>query len=270
MEGKFLEGKGTLITGGASGFGKAVGYAFAESGSDLVLVDINEELLDETSKDIEKKTNQKVIPIICDVSKSDQVEAMAKQAFQELDNVFILFNNAGVGYPYGLDLLRTKEKDWDRLLAINLKGQWLVSKFVCKKMKKQTFEPLIGKVIHTASIAGMKVDNKTPVYTITKVGIIAMVQMLAQSLAPKITVNSISPGYHVTGIYDNREDAMKMIMNDGHVKTPLNRMGTIQDVVNVMVFLASPLSDFITGHNFPIDGGIIEVGVPAYYLKSDI
>ncbi|MFX1401501.1 MAG: SDR family NAD(P)-dependent oxidoreductase [Promethearchaeota archaeon] len=221
-------------------------------------------------KVLKKKTNQKVIPIICDVSKSDQVEAMAKQAFQELENVFILFNNAGVGYPYGLDLLRTKEKDWDRLLAINLKGQWLVSKFVCKKMKKQTFEPLIGKVIHTASIAGMKVDNKTPVYTITKVGIIAMVQMLAQSLAPKITVNSISPGYHVTGIYDNREDAMKMIMNDGHVKTPLNRMGTIQDVVNVMVFLASPLSDFITGHNFPIDGGIIEVGVPAYYLKSDI
>ncbi|MFW9785366.1 MAG: SDR family NAD(P)-dependent oxidoreductase, partial [Candidatus Heimdallarchaeota archaeon] len=208
--------------------------------------------------------------IICDVSKSDQVEAMAKQAFQELDNVYILFNNAGVGYPYGLDLLRTKEKDWDRLLEVNLKGQWLVSKFVCKRMKKQTFKPFIGKVIHTASIAGMKVDNKTPVYSITKVGIIAMVQMLAQSLAPKITVNSISPGYHVTGIYDNREDAMKVIMDDGHVKTPLNRMGTIQDVVNVMIFLASPLSDFITGHNFPIDGGIIEVGVPAYYLKSEI
>ncbi|MFX1587790.1 MAG: SDR family NAD(P)-dependent oxidoreductase, partial [Promethearchaeota archaeon] len=210
----------------------------------------------------------KVIPIVCDVSKSDQVQAMAKQAFQELDNIFILFNNAGVGYPYGLDLLRTKEKDWDRIIDINLKGQWLVSKFVCKRMKKQTFEPLAGKVIHTASIAGMKVDNKTPVYTITKVGIISMVQMLAQSLAPKITVNSISPGYHVTGIYDNREDAMKMIMDDGNVITPLNRIGTVQDVVNVMLFLASNLSDFITGHNFPIDGGIVEVGVPAYYFKK--
>jgi len=270
LEGKFLEGKGAIITGGASGFGKGVAHAFAERGANLVLVDINKELLEETSKEIEKKANQNVIPIICDVSKSDQVEAMAKQAFQELDNVFVLFNNAGVGYPYGADLLRTKEKDWDRILDINLKGEWLVSKSVSKKMKKQTFEPIAGKIIHTASLAGMKVDNKTPVYTISKVGIIAMVQMLAQSLAPKITVNSISPGYHITGIYDNREDAVKMIMDDGHVKTPLNRLGTVEDVVNVLLFLASSLSDFITGHNFPIDGGIAEVGVPAYYFKSDI
>ncbi len=270
MEGKFLEGKGAIITGGASGFGKGVAHAFAERGADLALVDINKELLEETSKGIEKQTSKKVIPIICDVSKSDQVEAMAKQAFQELDNVFVLFNNAGVGYPYGADLLRTKENDWDRILNINLKGQWLVSKSASKKMKKQTFKPIAGKIIHTASIAGMKVDNKTPVYTISKVGIIAMVQMLAQSLAPKITVNSISPGYHITGIYDNREDAIKMIMDDGHVKTLLNRLGTVEDVVNVLLFLASNLSDFITGHNFPIDGGIAEVGVPAYYFKSDI
>ncbi len=270
MEGKFLEGKGAIITGGASGFGRGVAHALAERGANLALVDINKELLEETSKDIEKKTSQKVIPIICDVSKSDQVEAMAKQAFQELDNVFVLFNNAGVGYPYGADLLRTKEKDWDRILNINLKGQWLVSKFVSKRMKKQTFEPLAGKVIHTASVAGMKVDNKTPVYSISKVGIIAMVQMFAQSLAPKITVNSISPGYYITGIYDNREDAIKMIMDDGHVKTPLNRLGNIEDVVRVLLFLASHLSDFITGHNFPIDGGITEVGVPAHYFKSDI
>ena len=270
LDEEFLEGKGALITGGASGFGRSVAFAFAERGADIVLVDINEELLEESSKNIANKTGQKVVPIICDVSNSDQVEAMAKQAFQELDNVYILFNNAGVGYPYGADLLRTKEKDWDRILNINLKGQWLVSKFVSKRMKKQTFKPLIGKIIHTASIAGMKVDNKTPVYSISKVGIIAMVQMLAQSLAPTINVNSISPGYHVTGIYDNREDAVKVIMEDGHVKTPLNRLGRIEDVVNVLLFLASDLSDFITGHNFPIDGGIIEVGVPAYYFKSDI
>jgi len=167
---------------------------------------------------------------------------MAKQAFEELGNVYVLNNNAGVGDPYGPDLLRLKEKYWDRLLNINLKGQWLVSKFVCKRMKKQDFEPIAGKVIHTASIAGMKVDNK----------------------------NAISPGYHVTGIYNNSEEAMRMTMEDGHVKTPLNRLGTIEDVVNVSLFLASPLSDFITGHNIPVDGGIAEVGVPAWYIKSDV
>ncbi|MHA1413585.1 MAG: SDR family NAD(P)-dependent oxidoreductase, partial [Promethearchaeota archaeon] len=148
--------------------------------------------------------------------------------------------------------------------------QWLVSKFVCKRMKKQDFEPIAGKVIHTASIAGMKVDNKIPAYSIAKAGVIAMVKLLAQSLAPKITVNAISPGYHVTGIYNNSEEAMRMTMEDGHVKTPLNRLGTIEDVVNVSLFLASPLSDFITGHNIPVDGGIAEVGVPAWYIKSDV
>jgi NAD(P)-dependent dehydrogenase (short-subunit alcohol dehydrogenase family) len=267
---RFLEGKGALITGGASGFGRGFAFAYAKEGADIVLVDIKEELLEETSKQLKQITKKKVIPIICDVSKSDQVNEMAKQAFSELDNIFILNNNAGVGLTFGKDLLRIKEEQFDKTIAINLKGQWLVAKEVCKRMKKQTFEPLAGKVIHTASISGVRVDNGLPDYSISKVGIIAMVQLLAQSLAPKITVNAISPGYHITGIYDNREDIMKVTMDQGHVKTPLNRYGTIEDVVNVSLFLASPLSNFITGHNFVVDGGIAEVGVPAYYFKSDI
>lgn len=267
---KFLEGKGALITGGASGFGRGFAFAYASRGADLVLVDINEQLLEETSKKITEKTRRKVIPIVCDVSKSDQVEAMAKQAFNELDNIYILNNNAGVGDPYGPDLLRLKEKYWDRLFNINLKGQWLVSKSICKGMKKQEFNPISGKVIHTASISGIVVDNKIPAYSICKAGVIAMTKLLAQSLAPKITVNAISPGYHVTGIYNNSEEVMLMTMKDGNVKTPLNRLGTVEDIVNISVFLASPDSDFITGHNFPVDGGIAEVGVPAYYFKSDI
>ena len=267
---RFLEGKGALITGGASGFGRGFAFAYAKEGADIVLVDIKEELLEETSKQLKQITTKKVIPIICDVSKSDQVNEMAKQAFSELDNIFILNNNAGVGLTFGKDLLRIKEEQFDKTIAINLKGQWLVAKEVCKRMKKQTFEPLAGKVIHTASISGVRVDNGLPDYSISKVGIIAMVQLLAQSLAPKITVNAISPGYHITGIYDNREDIMKVTMDQGHVKTPLNRYGTIEDVVNVSLFLASPLSNFITGHNFVVDGGIAEVGVPAYYFKSDI
>ena len=108
------------------------------------------------------------------------------------------------------------------------------------------------------------------VYTLTKVGIIAMVKMLAQSLAPKVTVNAMSPGYHLTPIYFNKMELMKQIMDEGHVKTPLNRLGTVDDVVKLSLFLASPASDFITGHNFPVDGGVAEVGVPAYYFKSDV
>jgi len=134
----------------------------------------------------------------------------------------------------------------------------------------QKFEPLAGKMINTSSIAGMVPDAGLPVYSIAKAGIIAMVQIFAKTLAPKITVNSISPGFHATGVYKNDIELMKFTMRDGNVKTPLNRIGTVDDVVNLVLFLASSASDFITGHNFPIDGGIAEVGVPPYNLKVDI
>lgn len=267
---KFLEGKGALITGGASGFGKGFGFAYAKRGADVILVDINEEKLERTTAEIKKETGRTVIPIKCDVAESDQVQSMAKQAFSELDNIFILNNNAGIGVPYGPDLLRLKEKDWDMQFNINLRGQWLVSKYISKRMKKQTFEPLAGKIIHTASISGMIVDNKIPAYSLCKMGVIGMVKLLAQSLAPKITVNAISPGYHVTGVYNDSEEAMLMTMEDGHVKTPLSRLGTVDDIVQVSLFLASPLSNFITGANIPVDGGIAKAGVPAYYIKTDI
>ena len=125
-------------------------------------------------------------------------------------------------------------------------------------------------MIHTSSIAGMVADPAIPVYSIAKTAIIAMVQILAKTLAPKITVNSIAPGFHATGVYKNDEEVMKFTMKDGNVKTPLNRIGTVDDVVKVVSFLASPASNFITGHNFPVDGGIADVGVPPNYLKSDI
>ncbi len=267
---KFLEGRGALITGGASGFGRGVAYAFAERGADLVLVDIDEDLLEETCKKIEQKTKQKVVPIVCDVSKSDQVDSMAKQAFQELDNIYVLFNNAGLGTQFGRNILRIKEDDWDKTMNVNLKGQWLVARALCRKMKSQKLEPLAGKVICTASIAGVDVDPFIPAYSITKVGIIGLMQLLAKSLAPKVTANAISPGYHPTGVYLDSVDDMIITMKHGNVKTPLNRVGTVEDVVNLVLFLASPSSNFITGHNFVVDGGIAEVGVPPFLTKDNI
>ncbi|MBY8991335.1 MAG: SDR family oxidoreductase [Candidatus Lokiarchaeota archaeon] len=267
---RFLEGKGCLITGGASGFGRAVAYEFGKIGADLILVDINEELLYETSKNVEKETNQKVIPIVCDVSDAKQVKQMTEQSFTELDNVYILFNNAGTGTSYGVDILKIGEKAYDLTMNVNLKGQWLIDKFVCRKMNRQKFEPLKGKVIHTTSIAGNIVDPLLPVYSLSKIGVIGLTQLVAKSLAPYITSNAIAPGFHVTGIYGNREDIMIQTMKDANVKTPLNRIGMVQDVVDLMIFLASHRSNFITGHIFPIDGGIADVGVAPNTLKSDI
>jgi len=266
---RFLEGKGALITGAASGFGRGVGFEYAKRGADLVLVDINEELLEKTTSEIKKESSTRVIPIVCDVSDSSQVKEMAKQASKELENIYVLFNNAGIGVSYGRNILRVKEKDWDRIMNVNLKSQWLVGQALAKKMKKQKFEPIAGKIIHTASIAGMVVDPFLPSYSITKAGVIALMQLFAKTLAPKITVNSISPGFHATGIYMEDEETMTFTMKDGKVSTPLKRIGTVEDVVRLCSFLASPNSDFITGHNFPVDGGIAEVGVPAHTFEED-
>ena len=267
---KFLEGKGALITGGASGFGRGVAFEYAKKGADLVLVDITEELLEETAKKIEVETKQKVIPIVCDISQANQVKKMAKQAFDEIDNIYVLFNNAGICPGYGKNILAVGEKTWNITMDVNLKGQWLVSKFICRNMRRQPFEPLAGKVIHTSSDFGMAVETTVPVYSISKAAVIALMQVFAKELAPKIAVNSISPGYHATKFYGNNEDVMIQTMKIGNVKTPLNRVGTVEDIVNVALFLASPASNFITGHNFVVDGGIADVGVPANYLKTDI
>lgn len=270
MYGNFLEGKGALITGGASGFGRGVANAFAERGASLALIDINEELLDQTCKEIQGKYKTKVIPIVCDVSMSDQVESMAKQAYQELGNIFFLFNNAGIGTSYGRNICRIKEADWDKIMAVNLKGQWLVARSLWRKMKAQEFEneELSGKMVNTSSAAGLVVDPMLPAYSITKVGVIALTQLLAKTLAPNVTCNSIAPGFHVTGIYLNDEEVMRVTMRDGNLKIPRQRIGTIEDIVNMVLFLASPASNYITGHCFPVDGGTSEVGVPPYKLNE--
>ncbi len=253
---KFLEGKGALITGGASGFGRGAGYAFAERGADVVLVDINEELLFETSEKIKQKTGQKVIPIVCDISKSDQVEAMAKQAYKELDNVYVLFNNAGMGIAYGKNICRIREDQWDRIMEVNLKGQWLVAKSLWRKMKAQKFEPLSGKMICNASVAGLLLPPELPAYSITKIGVIALAKLLAKTLAPQITVNAVLPGFHVTGIYMNSEEAVQAVLDDQNIKIHLGRIGTADDVVDLVVYLASPASNYITGQCIPVGGGV--------------
>ncbi|MFW9827231.1 MAG: SDR family NAD(P)-dependent oxidoreductase [Candidatus Thorarchaeota archaeon] len=267
---KYLKGRGALITGGASGFGRSVAYAFSERGADLVLVDVNEELLEETSKEVEKSTGRKVVPIVCDVSDSKCVKQMVDQTFNELDNIYLLFNNAGIATTYGVDIIRVGEKAWDKTMNINLKGQWLVDKFVSRKMNRQKFEPLRGKIIHNSSHYGIVLSPFVPLYSISKAGIIALNKIVAKTLAPYITSNAIAPGFHVTGMYGHREDIMLQVMSDGEVKTPLNRIGTIEDVVNLVLFLSSERSDFITGHCFTVDGGITEAGIPSHKLEVEL
>jgi 3-oxoacyl-[acyl-carrier protein] reductase len=259
---KFLEGKGAVITGAASGFGRGDAIRFAELGANLVLADVNMEKLEETERLVKEKGAQVLIKQ-CDVTSWEEVRNLAKEAFATFDNIYILVNNAGVGLDFKT-ILAGSEDIWDKTFNINLKGQWLVAKAFYRKMKMQKFEPLAGKMINMASIAGVKIDPYIPIYSLSKMGVIGLTELLAAQLAPKITVNCVSPGYHVTGIYNWDEKIMVGTMEAGGVKTLLDRIGTIEDIVKVIEFLSSPASDFITGQNFVVDGGIVSGGVPSH------
>ena len=141
-------------------------------------------------------------------------------------------------------------------MAVNLKGQWLVAKALSRKMKVQKFKPLSGKIICCSSSSGLTLSPVIPAYSISKMGVIALAKLLAKTLAPKIAVNSIAPGIHVTGIYLDSEEIAKITIREGNLKIPLERIGTVEDVVNQLLFLASPASDYITGQCFPVDGGL--------------
>lgn len=262
MSEKFLEGKGAVISGAASGFGRADAIRFAELGANLVLTDVNEEGLEETAK-LAKDKGANVLTVKADVSDFEQLKKLAKDAYATFDNIYVLVNNAGIGLDFKT-ILFVSEEIWDKTFNINLKGQWLMMKAFHRKMKAQKLEPLSGKIINMASIAGIKVDPYIPIYSLSKLGVIGLTELLAAQLAPKITVNCVSPGYHVTGIYANDKKTMVGTMEAGGVKTLLNRIGTVDDVVKIIEFLASPASDFITRQNVVVDGGIVSGGVPSH------
>ncbi|MHA1265345.1 MAG: SDR family NAD(P)-dependent oxidoreductase [Candidatus Helarchaeota archaeon] len=185
------------------------------------------------------------------------VKAMAKEIFQTFSRLDILINNAGIGtFSYG-ELYRIKEKVWDEVLDVNLKGTWLVTKELVKRMKKQELTgELRGKIINVASLAGKVPSPPLGVYSISKAGIIAMTQIFAKELAPfKITVNSVCPGFHVTGIYLNDPNLVRQAAEMWAGKILLERIGTATDVANVLFFLASDDANYITGQSINCGGG---------------
>ncbi|MFX1450038.1 MAG: SDR family NAD(P)-dependent oxidoreductase [Promethearchaeota archaeon] len=254
---KRLKNKVALITGAGSGIGRATSLRFAKEGAKVIVTDINLETAQETVKLIKEDLQGEAIAIGCDISNKNEVKSMVKQAYDDFARIDILFNNAGLGtYSLG-ELTSINEKIWDEVINVNLRGTWLVSKFIAKNMKKQDIVgELRGKIINNASMAGVIPSTPLGVYSISKAGIIAMTKIFAQELAPfKITVNSICPGFHVTGVYLNDERLIEEALRMWGRSIPLERIGTAEDVANVMFFLASDDSNYLTGQSISCDGG---------------
>jgi NAD(P)-dependent dehydrogenase (short-subunit alcohol dehydrogenase family) len=258
---KFLEGKTVLITGAGSGFGREMAKAFANKGANLVINDVNLERLEESRDILSKSTKTDILLVKADISNFDEVKLMSKQVFSQFNNVFVLINNAGVrgvGAKASSFSLSAKEAEYDRIMNVNVKGAWNMTKVFHKKMRQQTYKPIAGKIINITSCAGTDCGANPfiGIYSASKASLIMFTKLWALELgANNITVNAICPGIFFTPIYESRE-FIKEWMKLRKVSLPINRIGETTDVADVALFLASPAADYITGQNIILDGGM--------------
>jgi 3-oxoacyl-[acyl-carrier protein] reductase len=243
-----LKSKVAMVTGGARGIGREIALAFAREGADIAICDVNGDVLAATQKELEA-LGRSVITGIVDVTKSEQVESFVQKTLDKFGKIDILVNNAGITRD-GL-LVRMSEADWDAVLAVNLKGAFNFTRAAAKIMMKQRD----GRIVNMASIIGIMGNAGQANYAASKGGLIAFTKTVARELASRnVRANAIAPGFIQTDMTAKLSDEIKGEMLK-HV--PLGKLGTVDDVANLALFLASDDSAYITGQVVQVDGGMV-------------
>lgn len=243
-----LNGKVALITGGSRGIGKAIAIKLASYKANIVInYTSNKEHALKVKEEIESY-GVKSIVIKCDVSKSDEVNNMIEEVVKEFGQIDILVNNAGITRD-GL-LMRMKEEDFDSVIDINLKGVFNCTKSATKYMMKKRY----GKIINISSVVGLIGNAGQANYCASKAGVIGLTKSSARELASRnINVNAIAPGFIDTDMTSVLNENLKETMLKN---IPQNRFGSPEDVANLVLFLASDMSSYITGQIINVDGGM--------------
>ncbi|MGO1469441.1 MAG: 3-oxoacyl-[acyl-carrier-protein] reductase [Tissierella sp.] len=244
-----LDGKISLVTGASRGIGKEIALKLSKEGSHIAFFyGSNEEKANETVKELEKN-GVKAIGLKVDVSKEDQVKDAVKKIEKDFGAIDILVNNAGITRDNLL--IRMSEKDWTDVLDINLKGAFLTTKAVARKMMKKRY----GKIINISSIVGVRGNVGQSNYSASKAGIIGFTKSTAQEFASRgIRVNAVAPGFIKTDMTDVLSEDVKSEMLKN---IPLGDLGKPEDIANLVLFLASSKADYITGQVINIDGGMV-------------
>ena len=238
-----------LITGGTRGIGKQIALTLAKEGYNIAInYRAENDDLKITKKEIESN-NVKCFAVQGDVTKFEDCEEFVKQIIEEFGNIDVLVNNAGI--TRDTLLMRMKEEDFKQVIDTNLVGTFNVTKNVISYMMKARN----GRIINISSVVGISGNAGQTNYAASKAGIIGFTKSLAKEVASRnITVNAVAPGFietQMTAVL--KEDIKEEIAK----KIPLKRMGTPQDVANVVKFLASSDSSYITGQVIHIDGGML-------------
>ena len=246
-----LKNKIAIITGARRGIGFGIAEEMAKEGATIIISDIDEKECQKACKKIEQKYKTKTLAIKCDVSNKNEVDNLINQTIKKFKRVDIMVNNAGIAIQK--PFIHTTEEDYDLTLNINLKGVFLCSQAAAKQMIKQKS----GKIISTASIAGLVGFGNISAYSASKGGIIALTKELALDLGKyNINVNAIAPGI----IKTKMTEAMlkdKKTKEGLLAQTPLGKIGSPNDIGKAAVFLASDDANFITGQTLVVDGGWI-------------
>lgn len=237
-----------LITGGSRGIGRVIALTLAGAGYDIAFCyTSNEEAAKETAAEIEK-TGVKALPIKTDVSNESDVTTMVQAAKDTLGSIDVLVNNAGITRD-GL-LLRMSDKDISDVLNTNLKSAFYTTKAVLRDMMKNRH----GKIINITSIVGITGNAGQSNYAASKAGLIGFTKSVADEYGSKgICVNAVAPGFIETEMTDKLPEEVKAAYLE---RIGLKRFGTPEDVANVVKFLASPDSDYITGQVIEVTGGM--------------
>ncbi len=249
-----LENKVAIVTGGAMGNGLGIVKVFLENGADVIILDYSEKLND-TLESL-KKDYQKISGYQVDIRDSQKLKEIAHQIKEEKGKVDILVNNAGVAKLESFLLMSDEVRDFH--FDINIKGTWNVTKEILPIMKEKEY----GRIINLSSVTGpMVADSGEVAYATTKAALIGFTKGLAMEVVESnITVNAIMPGYIMTPMVegiakDTNAQNPESVVNEIAEGIPMKRLGTIEELGHLALFLASDESSYITGQGFVIDGG---------------
>ena len=250
LYGELLKGRCALITGGTSGIGFAIAEAFLRNKADIIITGRNESKIEKAVNQLKKEfAEQKVIGIVldnCDVTKMKDIFQNPLLGGLKID---ILVNNAGITKD-GL-LMRMKEEDFDKVIDINLKGVFNVTKAATKFMMKKKY----GRVINMSSVVGVVGNAGQANYCASKAGVIGFTKAVAKELASRnININAIAPGFIETDMTDVLSDDLKGKMLE---QIPKKCIGNAENIADTALFLASDMSSYITGQVINVDGGMV-------------
>ncbi|MBK8136413.1 MAG: SDR family oxidoreductase [Chloroflexi bacterium] len=249
-----LQDKTIVITGAASGIGRATALLAAKYGAKLALCDLNEEGVAETAQ-MAHELGAAAASMSVDVAIAEQVEAFMKKASAEFGRIDGAFNNAGVGGTLTRAHMLTEEQ-WDQCININLKGVWLCIKYEIPHMRGDGG----GAIVNMASVAGLLGFPMNSVYAASKHGVIGLTKSAAAEYARNnIRVNAVCPGYTDTPMVSAIDDIRPGLVENTLQAVPMRRLGKPEEIAETVCFLLSDRAPFLTGQAIAIDGGLVNI-----------